>query len=62
MCSFFVLGLSSGLRAERGVPNMLNQLKKILMQFSAMAISVVFVSEGLLTNSNKPDYSGPNSE
>jgi hypothetical protein len=31
---------------------MLDQLKKIHLQFAAMAISVVFVSEGLLTDSN----------
>ena len=51
MCSFFVLGLSSGLGAERGDPQHVGSIK-ILMRFSAMAVSVVFVSEGLLMNSN----------
>jgi hypothetical protein len=50
VCSFFVLGLSSGLRAEEGPQHV--GIVKNLLGFAAMAISVVFVSESLLKNSN----------
>jgi hypothetical protein len=51
VCSFFVLGLSPCLHAEEG-PLHIGSIKKILLRFVAMVISVVFVSEGLLMNSN----------
>ena len=46
MCSLFVQGLSFCLHAE-GVPQCVGSIKKNLLQFASMLISVVFVSEVL---------------
>ena len=56
MCSLFVQDLSSCLHAEGG-PQRIGSIKQQqqqqkLLQFAAMWISVVFVSEGLLADSN----------
>jgi hypothetical protein len=53
MYSFFVLGLFSGLRAERGGPQHVGSIEKNLLWFAAMVITVVFVSEGFFMNFNR---------
>ena len=52
MCSFFVLGLFPACVLRGGSPTC--WISKILMCFATMAVSVVFVSKGLLTTYNKP--------
>lgn len=51
---FFVQGLSSCLCAEGGRPQCIGIIKKKkkTLWFATMSVSVIFVSEGLLVDSN----------
>jgi hypothetical protein len=56
VCSLFVRELSSCLHAE-GSSQCVGSINKNLLQFAAMSVSMVFVNEDLLADSNSTTYS-----